>query len=168
MLFSYQTGYIMWHSRLMIYIPFGAFPEAQSKGIYFIGSLNSCNRCNYPRKKLFNANGTNYGSYWTQICLVSCSISTCFIKGKTSSVRGEQPSQLFSIMPPHSTYRLQLMPPTQNSSSSTLWWNTLIYCNWRGRFVSSNCHNLCHWHWTVSSEDSCTCCTNWVNQWKCV
>jgi hypothetical protein len=24
MLFSYQTGYIMWHSRLMIYIPFGA------------------------------------------------------------------------------------------------------------------------------------------------
>ena len=34
----------------------------------------------------------------------------------TSSVRGEQPS---SIMPPHSTPRLQLMPPTQNSSSST-------------------------------------------------
>ena len=29
-------------------------------------------------------NGTNYGSYRTQICLVSCSISTCFIKGKTS------------------------------------------------------------------------------------
>jgi hypothetical protein len=24
MLFSYQTGYIMWHSRLMIYIPWGA------------------------------------------------------------------------------------------------------------------------------------------------
>jgi hypothetical protein len=24
LLFSYQTGYIMWHSRLMIYIPFGA------------------------------------------------------------------------------------------------------------------------------------------------
>jgi hypothetical protein len=23
LLFSYQTGYIMWHSRLMIYIPFG-------------------------------------------------------------------------------------------------------------------------------------------------
>jgi hypothetical protein len=44
--------------------------------------LNSCNGCNYPRKKLFN--GTNYGSYRTQICLVSCSISTCFIKGKTS------------------------------------------------------------------------------------
>ena len=58
-------------------------------------------------------------SYRTQICLVSCSISTCFIKGKTSSVRGEQPSQLSSIMPPHSTSRLQLMPPTQNSSSST-------------------------------------------------
>ena len=38
--------------------------------------------CNYPRKKLFN--GTNYGSYRIQICLVSCSISTCFIKGKTS------------------------------------------------------------------------------------
>ena len=38
----------------------------------------------------------------------------------TSSVRGEQPSQLSSIMPPHSTSRLQLMPPTQNSSSSTL------------------------------------------------
>jgi hypothetical protein len=37
----------------------------------------------------------------------------------TSSVRGEQPSQLSSIMPPHSTSRLQLMPPTQNSSSST-------------------------------------------------
>ena len=36
-----------------------------------------------------------------------------------SSVRGEQPSQLSSIMPPHSTSRLQLMPPTQNSSSST-------------------------------------------------
>jgi hypothetical protein len=36
--------------------------------------LNSCNRCNYPRKKLFN--GTHYGSYRTQICLVSCSIST--------------------------------------------------------------------------------------------
>jgi hypothetical protein len=35
-----------------------------------------------------------------------------------------------------------------------LWWNTLIYCNWQGRFVSGNCHNLCHW--TVSSEDSCT------------
>ena len=34
----------------------------------------------------------------------------------TSSVRGEQ---LSSIMPPHSTSRLQLMPPTQNSSSST-------------------------------------------------
>ena len=31
---------------------------------------------------------------------------------------------------------------------------------WRGRFVSGNCHNLCHW--TVSSEDSCTRCTNWV------
>ena len=44
--------------------------------------LNSCNGCNYPRKKLFN--GTNYGSYRTQICLVSCSISTCFNKGKTS------------------------------------------------------------------------------------
>ena len=27
---------------------------------------------------------TNYGSYRTQICLVSCSISTCFIKGKTN------------------------------------------------------------------------------------
>ena len=89
--------------------------------------LHSCNGCNYPRKKLFN--GTNYGSYWTQICLVSCSISTCFIKGKTSygrhyhnctsSVCGEQPSQLSSLMPPHSTSRLQLMPPTQNSSSST-------------------------------------------------
>ena len=37
----------------------------------------------------------------------------------TSSVRGEQPSQLSSIMPPHSTSRLQLTPPTQNSSSST-------------------------------------------------
>ena len=37
----------------------------------------------------------------------------------TSSVRGEQPSQLSSIMSPHSTSRLQLMPPTQNSSSST-------------------------------------------------
>ena len=37
----------------------------------------------------------------------------------TRSVRGEQPSQLSSIMPPHSTSRLQLMPPTQNSSSST-------------------------------------------------
>ena len=37
----------------------------------------------------------------------------------TSSVRGEQPSQLSSIMPPHSTSRLQLMPPTQKSSSST-------------------------------------------------
>ena len=37
----------------------------------------------------------------------------------TSSVRGEQPSQLSSIMPLHSTSRLQLMPPTQNSSSST-------------------------------------------------
>jgi hypothetical protein len=37
----------------------------------------------------------------------------------TSSVRGEQPSQLSSIMPPHSTSRLQLMPPTQNSLSST-------------------------------------------------
>jgi hypothetical protein len=24
MLFSYQTGYIMWHSRLRIYIPWGA------------------------------------------------------------------------------------------------------------------------------------------------
>jgi hypothetical protein len=35
----------------------------------------------------------------------------------TSSVRREQPSQLSSIMPPHSTSRLQLMPPTQNSSS---------------------------------------------------
>ena len=31
----------------------------------------------------------------------------------TSSVRGEQPSQLSSIMPPHNTSRLQLMPPTQ-------------------------------------------------------
>ena len=47
-----------------------------------IGEPHSCNGCNYPRKKLFN--GTNYGSYRTQICLVSCSISTCFIKGKTS------------------------------------------------------------------------------------
>jgi hypothetical protein len=37
----------------------------------------------------------------------------------TSSVRGEQPSYLSSIMPPHSTSRLTLMPPTQNSSSST-------------------------------------------------
>jgi hypothetical protein len=37
----------------------------------------------------------------------------------TSSVRGEQPSQLSSIIPPHSTSRLQPMPPTQNSSSST-------------------------------------------------
>ena len=37
------------------------------------------------RKKLFN--GTNYGSYRTQICIVSCSISTCFIKGKTSHGR---------------------------------------------------------------------------------
>jgi hypothetical protein len=37
----------------------------------------------------------------------------------TSSVRGEQPSQLSSIKPPHSTSRLQLIPPTQNSSSST-------------------------------------------------
>ena len=44
--------------------------------------LHSCNGCNYHRKKLFN--DTNYGSYRTQICLVSCSISTCFIKGKTS------------------------------------------------------------------------------------
>jgi hypothetical protein len=26
LLFSYLTGYIMWHSRLMIYIPFGCFP----------------------------------------------------------------------------------------------------------------------------------------------
>jgi hypothetical protein len=34
------------------------------------------------------------------------------------------------------------------------WWNTLIYCNWRGWFVFGNCHNLCHW--TVSSDDSCT------------
>jgi hypothetical protein len=24
LLFSYQTGYIMWHSRLMLYIPFGS------------------------------------------------------------------------------------------------------------------------------------------------
>ena len=39
-------------------------------------------RVQLSRKKLFN--GTNYGSYRTQICLVSCSISTCFIKGKTS------------------------------------------------------------------------------------
>jgi hypothetical protein len=45
-----------------------------------------------------------------------------------------------------------------------LWWNTLIYCNWRGRFVSGNCHNLCHW--TVSSEDIYTRCTNWVDLWK--
>ena len=48
-----------------------------------------------------------------------------------------------------------------------LWWNTLIYCNWRGRFVTGNCHNLCHW--TVSSEDSCTRCTNGVvgvDLWK--
>ena len=37
----------------------------------------------------------------------------------TSSVRGEQPSQLSSIMPPHSTSRLQLMPLTQNSSTSS-------------------------------------------------
>ena len=37
----------------------------------------------------------------------------------TNSVRGEQPSQLSSIMPPHSTSQLQFMPPTQNSSSST-------------------------------------------------
>ena len=36
----------------------------------------------------------------------------------TSSVRGEQPSQLSPIMPPHSTSRLQPMPPTQNSSTS--------------------------------------------------
>ena len=49
---------------------------------YLHQPLNSCNGCNYPRKKLFN--GTNYGSYRTQICLVSCSISTCFIKRKTS------------------------------------------------------------------------------------
>ena len=49
---------------------------------YLHQPLNSRNRCNYPRKKLFN--GTNYGSYRTQICLVSCSISTCFIKRKTS------------------------------------------------------------------------------------
>ena len=91
---------------------------------YLHQPLNSCNGCNYHRKKLFN--GTNYGSFRTQICLVSCSISTCFIKKKqvmgdiiTSFVRGEQPSQLSSIMPPHSTSRLQLMPPTQNSSSST-------------------------------------------------
>jgi hypothetical protein len=41
------------------------------------------------------------------------------LKTITSSVRGEQSSQLSSIMPPHSTSRLQLMPPTQNSSSST-------------------------------------------------
>ena len=27
LLFSYQTGYIMWHSRLMIYIPFGCAPQ---------------------------------------------------------------------------------------------------------------------------------------------
>jgi hypothetical protein len=42
----------------------------------------------------------------------------------TSSVRGEQPSQLSSIMPPHSTSRLQLMPPTQNMltiSKNLLW-----------------------------------------------
>ena len=38
----------------------------------------------------------------------------------TSSVRGEQPSQLSSIMPPHSTSRLQLMPPTNSSSSTSL------------------------------------------------
>ena len=37
----------------------------------------------------------------------------------TSSVLGEQPSQLSSIMPPHSSSRLQLMPQTQNSLSST-------------------------------------------------
>ena len=37
------------------------------------------------RKKLFN--GTNYGSYRTQGCMGSCSISTCFIKGKTSHGR---------------------------------------------------------------------------------
>ena len=49
---------------------------------YLHQPLNSCNGCNYPRKKLFN--GTNYGSYRTQICLVSFSISTCFIKRKTS------------------------------------------------------------------------------------
>jgi hypothetical protein len=35
----------------------------------------------------------------------------------TSSVRGEQPSQLSSIMPPHSTSWLQLMPPTQYTPS---------------------------------------------------
>ena len=68
--------------------------------------LNSCNGCNYPRKKLFNQR-------------VSSKEKQVMGDIITSSVRGEQPSQLSSIMPPHSTSRLQLMPPTQNSSSST-------------------------------------------------
>jgi hypothetical protein len=31
---SYQTGYIMWHSRIMIYIPWGVYSE-NKRGIYF-------------------------------------------------------------------------------------------------------------------------------------
>ena len=62
--------------------------------------------CNYPRKKLFNQ---RVSSKETQVMGDII----------TSSVRGEQPSQLSSKMPPHCTSRLQLMPPTQNSSSST-------------------------------------------------
>ena len=69
---------------------------------------------------------TNYGSYRTQICLVSCSISTCFIKGKTSYGRHYHKfcswrATISTILnnATHSTSRLQLMPPTQNSSSST-------------------------------------------------
>jgi hypothetical protein len=34
MLFSYQTGYIMWHSRLRIYIPWGAVHLYHGKIIY--------------------------------------------------------------------------------------------------------------------------------------
>ena len=91
---------------------------------YLHQPLNSCNGCNYPRKKLFN--GTNYGSYRTQICLVSCSISTCFIKRKTSY--GRHYHKFCSWRATISTilnnataqyFPLQLMPPTQNSSSST-------------------------------------------------
>jgi hypothetical protein len=99
----------------------------------------------------------------------------------TSSVRGEQPSQLSSIMP------LPGYNSCRRHKTVQVQWNTLIYCNWRGRFVSGNCHYLCHW--TVSSEDSCTRCTNgvgrrwhfgcklWctiinlnitINKWKCV
>ena len=57
-----------------------------------------------------------------------------------------------------------MSPITCFSFDETRWYT---YCKWRGRFVSGNCHNLCHW--TVSSEDSCTRCTNWVvgvDLWK--